>query len=309
MKRLLSSLLAAALLATVPFTAQADSDDNTFEAYEKAMKNGIRSGFGGLPLGANRYATWIDVEKMQTGDPVPAMRKGDKFTLYRFGGKIGKGTLTSIEQDMQETIMYTIKGDDGKQYGLEDPVLITDNPLDAMPRRMEMLSNNNPVYLDIVRKILEKKGLKGVKPRILQLFRGQLNITGYDYNDIVIVASNIPPQQGADDAWKPGTNFGNYGVMPAATPKSYSLVIVRQIKDGTVKEYILDSYISLKGSTPAGLDWQPPHIHKVEAFADLNGDGNMEIILTDMMYEGISHNVYYHDNSGWKCVLSNGFGA
>lgn len=292
MKRLFPVLFISAFLAAVPFTTHADSL--------------IRSGFGGLPLGAYHHTRWIHVEDMHTGAPAPAMRKGDKFTLYRFDGKIGNGTLTSIEQDAQETIMYTIKGDDGKQYGLEDPVLITDNPLDAMPRRMEILSNNNPAYLDIVRKILEKKGLKGIKPRILQLFRGDLNNNGY--NEVVIVASNIPPQQGSNDAWKPDA-VSPYYVMPAANPKSYSLVIVRQIENGVVKEHILDFYISLKGTSPANMDWQPPHIHKVEAFADLNGDGNMEIILTDMMYEGISHNVYYHDNSGWKCVLSNGFGA
>ncbi|MGN0918820.1 MAG: hypothetical protein ACI4NO_06725 [Oxalobacter sp.] len=293
MKRLFPALLVSAFFVAVPFTIHADAP--------------IRSGFGGLPLGAYHYTRWIHVEDMQAGSPVPVMRKGDKFALYRFDGKIGKGTLTSIKQDAQGTIMYTVKGDDGKQYGLEDSVFITDNPRDAMPRRMEIISNNNPAYLDIVRKILEKKGLKGVKPRILQLFRGDLNNNGY--NEVIIVASNIPPQQGGDDAWKPDAGLPYYGVMPDANPKSYSLAIVRQIENGVVKEHILDSYISLKGSSPANMDWQPPHLFKIEAFADLNGDGSMEIILTDMMYEGLSHNVYYHNNNNWKCVLSNGFGT
>ncbi len=311
MKRLLSSLLAA-LIAATPMTALADPG-NSGNAYEKAMKKGIRSGFAGFPLGAERYATWYDAETLQKGDKVPTLKKGDKLTLYRFSGRIGEGTVTSVEKDVQDTIMYTVKGDNGKQYGIGEPILATDNPLDAMPRRMEKLSNNNPVYLDIVRKVLERKGLKGVKPKIVQIFRGQLSITWPDYNDIVIVASNIPPQQGGDAAWNPDSEFPNYGVMPAASPNSYSLVIVRQIENGVVKEHILASYISQKGTSPANIDWQPPHIHKVEAFADLNANGDMEIILTDMMYEGVSYNVYYyggnHDNKKWQCVMSNGYGA
>ncbi len=308
MKRLFSALFAATILCATPFTVQADPD-SIYDAYDKAVKRGIRSGFAGFPLGAERYTTWFDAETLQKGDKVPALKKGDKLTLYRFSGKIGEGTVTSVEKDVQDTIMYTIKGDNGKQYGVGTPILATDNPLDAMPRRMEKLSNNNPVYLDIVRKVLEKKGLKGVKPKIVQLFRGQLGITGHSYNDIVIVASNIPPQQGGDAAWNADSEFPSYGVMPAANPKSYSMVIVRQIVDGSVKEYILDSYISLKGSSPEKIDWQPPHIHKIEAFADINADGNMEIILTDLMYEGVGYNVYYHDSKGWRCVLSNGYGA
>ena len=308
MKRLFSALLATIIASALPMAVQADSG-SIYDAYDKAVKTGIRSGFAGFPLGAERYATWFDAETLQKGDKVPALKKGDRLTLYRFSGKIGQGTVTSVEKDAQDTIMYTIKADNGKQYGVGEPILATDNPLDAMPRRMEKLSNNNPVYLDIVRKILEKKGLKGVKPKIVQLFRGQLGITGHSYDDIVIVASNIPPQQGGDAAWNADSEFPNYGVMPGANPKSYSMVIVRQIVDGTVKEYILDSYISVKESSPANIDWQPPHIHKVEAFADLNADGNMEIILTDMMYEGVGYNVYYHDSTGWNCVLSNGYGA
>ena len=307
MKRLLASLFALSILGT-PFCAQADPNFD-YDTYNAAMKRGIRSGFAGFPLGAERYATWYDAETLQKGEKVPALKKGDKLTLYKFSGKIGQGTITSVEKDAQDTIMYTIKDQNGKQYGVGTPILATDSPLDAMPRRMEKLSNNNPVYLDIVRKILEKKGLKGVKPKIVQLFRGQLSITGHDYNDIVIVASNIPSQRGDDAAWNPGSEFPSYGVMPGANPKSYSLVIVRQIENGVVKEHILDSYISLKGSSPERIDWQPPHIHKVEAFADLNADGNMEIILTDIMYEGVGYNVYYHDNKGWRCVMSNGYGA
>lgn len=290
MKRTFASLLATSLFCALSMTAQAGSD-------------AIRLEYGELPLGAFSHSKWVNINDMATGKAnVPMIRKGDTFNLYHFNGKIGTGTITSVEKDANDSILYTVKSSNSEYKNT--PLLAVDKSYNVIPRPIEKLPTNNAVYLDVVKKILVSKGLTKAKPHIVQLFRGDINNNGQ--NEIVIVATNITDE---DSAWDLSKAFSEYGVLPGAPAQSYSMVIIRQIEGG-VRNRIIDEYITMKHTGPDVADWKPPYLHRVEAFADLNGDGHMEIILCQKMYEGLEYDVYQQQrNSNWKPVLSNAFGA
>lgn len=234
------------------------------------------------------------------------MRKGDRFDLYTIQGKIADGTVSSVEKDANETVLYKMNCSNSRYEN--SPLLAVDASHNVVPRKVEVLPTNNAVYLDVVKKILASKGLNKAKPHIVQLLRGDIN--GNGQNEVVIVATNLSPWRGGDSAWDLSKNFTESGAPPGAPAQSYSMVIVRQLEGGSVKDRVIEEYITKKETGPHVTDWTPPFLQRVEAFADLNGDGKMEMIVANEMYEGISYIVYEQQRNGsWKQVLQNGYGA
>lgn len=134
-------------------------------------------------------------------------------------------------------------------------------------RPITSLNNNNPTYTAIVQRYMATKSVV-----IDQLLRVDLDGDGTD--EVIIVARD--PR-----------------LDPGVTPLGgeYSVVLLRRIVNGAVTTIALQQNVD---PVPTSTDAQYPSSTRnhVDAIADLNGDGAMEIIVSSRTYEGHSTSVY-----------------
>ena len=89
---------------------------------------------------------------------------------------------------------------------------------------------------------------------------------------------------------------------------STSKVDNNRIIDGKVREIPLAQFMALKDNGPDDKEWTPPRLHKVYLFADLSGDGVMEILAGADYYNGFNHLVYEIKGGQAAPALENGAG-
>ena len=149
-------------------------------------------------------------------------------------------------------------------------------------------------------------GLNVEKPVLTQLFKIDLEGDGVD--EVLICAQNIAVKgEACFEADKP--LFTGTGLPEAAQPGAYSLLLLRKIVAGKVVELPLHMFASPKGSTPVDDNWTPPVVAKACQFADLNGDGVLEIIAATAHYEGYAYHVFEVKGGEVREVLTQGIGS
>ena len=158
-------------------------------------------------------------------------------------------------------------------------------------RKAVPLDTKNAVYTKILKEYLGRNGLPDAEPQIMQLFKVDLDGDGQD--EIVIYAQNIIGNM--SKTW--GLDFSLCGRsrFPSGefTQGKYSVLLVRKIVDGKVREIPLSQFIT-PGDSPILL--------AISQFADLNGDGIMKIITSECSDEGFTNAVY--EIKGDKAVKS-----
>ena len=197
------------------------------------------------------------------------------------GGYSFQKWRSSVEMPADITL---IPGDD-------DSLLSINCNWEPAPRSATALNTNHAVYNGVVKEYLAQNGLPNATPHIVQLFRVDLEGDGVD--EMVIVAQNIMPQNRVAEIWAPNQPLYVAADIPIVqTAGQYSIVLLRKVVNGKVIEIPLGQYIALKSGNIETGDFTPPIIHKVFQFADLNGDGVLEIITGDFFYEGYLYGVY-----------------
>ena len=159
------------------------------------------------------------------------------------------------------------------------------------PRQATALGTNHATYAKVVKDILARNGLPDATPQIMQLFRVDLEGDGVD--EVVLVAQNILGPETAAVTWLAEDLSARMSAVPERAKKGdYSLVLVRKLVGGKVREIPLYQFIARKDSGPGDAGWVPPLLHKVHGFADVNGDGVMEILLAERSCETFSYQAY-----------------
>lgn len=156
----------------------------------------------------------------------------------------------------------------------------------SVPRKVETLPNTSKTYLNIAGAFLRGRGLKEASPRLMHVFRGDLD--GDGTKEVLIEARSREDTADADPA-KP---MGN---------ADYSFVLLRCREGKKVRERAL-RFLSFKKDKFL----ETTHILGV---ADLDGDGRMEIVTSGQGYEW--HNVQLWSYRGGKVtkLLENGAGV
>ena len=148
-------------------------------------------------------------------------------------------------------------------------------------RKAVPLSTKNAVYAKILKEYLGRNGLPDAEPQIMQLFKVDLDGDGQD--EVVIYAQNIIGNVSA--TWELDPSLCGSSRFPSGvfTHGKYSVLLVRKIVNGKVREIPLSQCIA-PGDRPILL--------AISQFADLNGDGIMKIITDECSDEGFSSAVY-----------------
>lgn len=156
-------------------------------------------------------------------------------------------------------------------------------PWDLQPNLFEPFADDG-TFAAIAAGLLAERGLVVADPVIKQLFRTDLE--GDGLNEILVVAEDITG-----------------GFLPEVG--DYSIIFMQKVVEGDVQTAVLgDSVVTdPEGSFVVGFS--------VGAVADLNGDGQMEIIVDSAFFEGLGVDVweYVDDDIGLFPYLQTGCGG
>jgi hypothetical protein len=101
-------------------------------------------------------------------------------------------------------------------------------------------------------------------------------------------------------------NIEPIGLGATFKKNTYSIVVLRKITEAGVENIFLTKSIYLEDG-----EWNDgcPSVNNIEAIADLDGDGEMEIILGYLYYEGSGYKIYDLVDNGLKLVLQSTYGG
>ena len=256
--------------------------------------------------------------------PFPYPWGGQQYAIYLSTGYYcaaqGEGLQRNFSQESEDDWdkIEMRAGDERKDAALRKTAYLGLSGLDfdeenvnnrntPFPRKVTSLSVKNSVYEKIMKEYLARNGLPDANVNIMQLFRVDLEGDGVD--EVVIYAQNIVDPKMYADLLKQDKSMEEFKPELNPMPKQgmYSVLLLRKIVSGKVMEIPLASFIAPRGAATG--DGSIPIVQRVYQFADLNGDGTMEIIFGGAYYEGYGYNVVeVHKNGVFDIVLSNGAG-
>ncbi|QFP76140.1 hypothetical protein [Deinococcus sp. AJ005] len=157
--------------------------------------------------------------------------------------------------------------------------LFTAAALNARPRPVNTLPTGNETYRQIVRAELIKRGIRNPNVQLVGLTRADLD--GDGTQEVIIEATYYIERS---------------GIFPPSVgqPGDYSIVLLRHVVRGQVLTLTLGADVAPQ--TPLKPDdtfeTRPlATVIRLAGVADLNGDGQMELVLFGAYYEGSSYSV------------------
>lgn len=230
-------------------------------------------------LGGVKHGKWIS-----EAETAAAMQQQTEFVLAGENsvseGGVSVGVLFDPEVPCDEfyRMEFDLDSDSGIAIG-------SGAKWDFFPRIPKRLENNSAVYNEVVKKFLAKQKLAKSKVKIEQLF--SIDLDGDKTEEIVIAAT-----------------FYKNGISPSAKAGDYSFVLVRKVAAGGVEEILLEGDFVTKD-----IEFGAPNGYKISSIADLNGDGNMEIVVFGEYYEGSFSSVFEITGKKAEKVLGSGCGV
>ncbi|MEP6924403.1 MAG: hypothetical protein ABI954_08045, partial [Pyrinomonadaceae bacterium] len=156
------------------------------------------------------------------------------------------------------------------------------NPLPRTPRKIAL---TNKTYQKIALDFLKTKRINAKNVKLENAFSVDLEGDGTD--EIFLEATNYKDKNGE--------------ISSTARAGNYSFVLMRKIIGGKPRIFLIEG--EFHPAKPEVEDYITEF--DLSAFADLNGDGKMELILESLYsYGGVSTGIYESDKNVLKEVLS-----
>jgi hypothetical protein len=209
-------------------------------------------------IGAAQRQKWLDADHFGK-----APQRGT-FQVYTLNGPPREITVDKISED----------GDCGGEWQIEtanaekEGIGIFNPTWKVMPRLPRKVDVKDVTYVKVVSDILKQKGIKRPVVSIDQAYKIDLDGDGAD--EVVIVANHYA--NGVSELT---------GVVHQTAGGDYTLVLVRRIVNGAVKNILVVDSVWLKAN-----EGPLPRGNHLSAIADLNGDGVMELVLYSAYHEG-----------------------
>lgn len=238
----------------------------------------------GCLIGGISGGEWLEADAI-----APLIKGGEQYRVYtltRAAGKVVGSTTDSAREpcDGTKTIKFSPEMKKGIAVG---------GNWNALPRVPRMTGTKDPVYRQVVARMLRRHGFVRPRINITQIIRVDLDGDGIE--EVLVSATHLAE----------GLSVDGGPMAVHARPGDYSLVFLRKIIRGRAQDIILtEGYFPRKNSEP----WTPTQ-DAVAAVLDLNGDGKMEIILHGGYYEGSWSTVFRLNGNKVENVFGCGCGA
>lgn len=218
-------------------------------------------------LGGVQNGKWIEAKKV-----APLLKSKTEFVLIGANGAAG-GKLTGEKPQMLEIcedyFEVSFGGETKNGVGIGSAA-----KWNFAPRAVREISKTDQTYLKIVGDLIRSKGIAKPIAKISQVYRVDLDGDGSE--EVVLAATNY--KGGLDSSVKPG---------------DYSFVLLRKVVGGKAQNIMIAGEFY-----PKAQEFNAPNEFSIQAIADLNGDGRMEIVMHGAYYEGAGSEIY--DVSGAK---------
>jgi hypothetical protein len=154
-----------------------------------------------------------------------------------------------------------------------------------MPRALKVISKTDATYLKIVNDFVRTKGIAKPAAKISQAYRVDLDGDGTE--EVILAATNY-----------------RGGLMPSVKAGDYSFLLLRKVVAGKPQNILIAGEFY-----PKAIEFSAPNEFSIQAIADLNGDGRMEIVMHGAYYEGAGSEIYDVSGAKPKMVLGAGCGV
>ncbi|MDH5653123.1 MAG: hypothetical protein OEZ39_14800 [Gammaproteobacteria bacterium] len=153
-------------------------------------------------------------------------------------------------------------------------------------RKIESVDVNNKVYNKIVYDFLKQNGVSDPKPRILQIYKADIQGDGKD--EVFISATYYAENK----------NTPKREIVPAYALKGdYSLILARMVIDEKPVNYIIAGKIHENNTERPAPYGTEPYEYYINSILDVNGDGAMEIVIDYSYSNGLGSFVSAMDNN------------
>ena len=154
---------------------------------------------------------------------------------------------------------------------------------DLFPQAVEVLATENQTYKDITRELIAEFGIDDPDPQLLQVLRVDLEGDGVD--EVLVVAERLQA-----------------GGLAGAQAGDYSIVYLRKVIGNEVQQLVLH-HSTLQNLAPDEFGYL--EAFRVPTVADLDGDGQMEIVTQGFYYEGSWTEMWeYVENGQGEAVVA-----
>ena len=239
----------------------------------------VVDGLTGFLLGGSHNGEWVDpvvaMKSLQDGERPYQLYAGTVFQ----GTVVGQAPLTSGMGPCGGTPTVPFPSDSD----LSGTIALV-APWDAAPRQAEALPLDIPEYEAAVAELLAGDGLLAPEIELTDVQRIDLEGDGVD--EVIIVANHL-------------TGLGNG--LPTAHAGDYALVGLRRLVGGVVQTTLL-----LHNSYPEPVELANPTSYNLLGLLDLNGDGQLEIVVEGWQYEGRQLAIFAVASGGIDLVMNTG---
>jgi hypothetical protein len=239
-------------------------------------------------LGGSSGGKWLSDDTLKVNP--------SSYTLWNLAGSAGsvKGA-TKVSYDVPCPDTYSVNVTPAPSRA--DWWIAVNAAWNPRPRAVTVLPNGNATYQGVVREFLTRKGLKNPKVSLDRVVRA--DIDGDKQDEIIIAATNF----------KEGT-----GLFPPAGGQAgdYGLLLVRKIVGGKLQTIELGVEVFLSATTIEQVEkgeQNNPDNYALVNVLDLNGDGRMEIVMFNAIYEDYGVFVMEWDGKKFQQRLVTGCGA
>ncbi len=217
-------------------------------------------------LGGVSGSTWLE------GKKAVATANMNYTSFWNINGKLAGSSRGSAKESYGTPCEDTYGVKLASRPAVKNWMIATNASWNLRPRAVTILPNNNPTYRAVVFEYLEKLGLKNPEVNITSLVKTDLD---NDKQDEIIIAA---------------TRVERNGLFPAANAKQgdYSVLLVRKVVAGKVQTFSLGEEVHLKAMTEADIEagkQNNPDIWDLVNVLDLNGDGKLEVLYFNAIYE------------------------
>ncbi|MEO6391431.1 MAG: FG-GAP repeat protein [Pyrinomonadaceae bacterium] len=234
---------------------------------------------GGV-IGGVKAGKWVKAETF-----APSMTGNQEYRLVDWvdggTGELWRGGKPEAAVPCEDYYQAELEPKTGT--GIALGAAATWNPV---PRVPVAISLTDATYATIVSSIVRAHGIARPKVGIKQIY--SVDLDGDGTNEVILAA----------------TYRKSDGLSPNAVAGEYSLLLVRKLVGGKVRNILVASEFHRRAVKFGAISE-----FTIDAIGDLNGDGKMEVVMGSSYYEGNGSVVYEIPGAVAKEVLSTGCGV